>query len=62
MRSEEFSAKTIEEALAKALVAFEAEKDEVTYEVLEEATKGFLGFGSKNARILVTEVFNHEKI
>ena len=62
MRSEEFSAKTIEEALAKALVAFEAEKDEVTYEVLEEATKGFLGFGSKNARILVTEVFNPEKI
>ena len=37
-------------------------KDEVTYEVLEEATKGFLGFGSKNARILVTEVFNPEKI
>lgn len=62
MKSEEFSAKTIEEALAKALVAFEAEKDEVTYEVLEEATKGFLGFGSKNARILVTEVFNPEKI
>lgn len=62
MKSEEFSAKSVDEALDKALKAFNLTKDDVTYEVLEEASKGFFGFGSRNARILVSEIFNPQKV
>ena len=62
MRSEEFSAKTVEEALKSALDSFGLETDDVTYEILEQPTKGFLGFGGKNARIKVTEKYSAERV
>ena len=62
MRSEEFSAKTVEEALKSALDSFGLEADDVTYEILEQPTKGFLGFGGKNARIKVTEKYSAERV
>ena len=58
MRSQEFTAKTVEDALKLALDAFQVSEDAIEYDVLEQPTKGFLGFGSKNARILVTERYN----
>lgn len=61
MRSQEFTAKTVEEALQIGLDEFQVSKDAVEYEVLEEATKGFFGFGSKNALIRVTEKYNPVK-
>lgn len=54
MRSEEFSAKTIEEAVKKAMAAFGVAKDDLIYEVTTEPTKGFLGIGARHAVIKAT--------
>lgn len=61
MRSQEFSAKTVDDALKIAIDAFQVSENDVTYEVLEQPTKGIFGFGSKHARIMVTEKFNAAK-
>lgn len=55
-RSVESSGKTIEQALQKALKELGAKADEVDIEILEGASKGFLGglFGSKVVSIRVT--------
>lgn len=47
----EFSAKTTEEAIQEACIALETTSDKLEYEVIEKESKGFLGFGSKPARI-----------
>ncbi len=47
------SAKSIEEALNLALEELGVSENEVTYKVVEEASKGFLGLGSKDAVIEV---------
>lgn len=47
------SGRTVEEALDAALSELQTTKDHVDYEILEEAKKGFLGFGSKPAVIQV---------
>ena len=46
--------KTVEEALEAALKELNLKKEEVDYTVLIEPKKGFLGFGKKEAKILVT--------
>ena len=50
------SGKTIEQALEKALKSLEAQPEEVDIEILEGASKSFLGglFGSKSVSIRVT--------
>jgi spoIIIJ-associated protein len=53
MEYQEFSAKTVDEALTDALVAFGATSDQVEYEVVEKGSTGFLGIGSKNAVIKI---------
>ena len=45
---------TVEEALEAALKELNLTKEEVDYTVLVEPKKGFLGFGKKEAKILVT--------
>ena len=51
----EKTGRTVQEALQAALAALDVTEDRVTYEVLEEASKGFLGLiGAKPARIRVT--------
>ena len=62
MRSQEFSAKTVEEALKAALDSFGLTNDDVEYEVLEQPSKGFLGFGSKNAVVKVTEKYSAPRV
>ncbi len=54
MQSIEMSAKTKDEAIAAALAELGATIDEVEVTVLEEATKGFLGIGGKDAKVKVT--------
>lgn len=54
MKSVEAVGKTYEEALASALNSLGVEKDQVEIQVLEEGTKGFLGFGAKPTKIKVT--------
>ena len=46
--------RTVEEALDAALKELNLKKEEVDYTVLVEPKKGFLGFGKKEAKILVT--------
>ena len=47
MRSVESSAKTMEEAISQGLEKLEASIADVTIDIVEEGTKGFLGIGSK---------------
>ncbi len=46
--------KTVEEALEAALKELNLTRDEIDYTVLVEPKKGFLGFGKKEAKVLVT--------
>lgn len=55
------SAKTKDEAVALALTQLGLSEDEVEIEVIEEATRGFLGLGSKDAVVKVTEKISIEK-
>ena len=50
--------KTVEEALEAALKELSLTKEEVDYTILVEPKKGFLGFGKKEAKILVTPKSN----
>jgi len=55
MTSVEKTGKTIEEAVALALSELEVGIDRIDYEVLEEPSRGFLGFiGTKLAKVRVT--------
>lgn len=44
---------TVQEAIQKGLSALSIAKDEAVIDVVEEAKKGFLGMGKKNARVSV---------
>lgn len=48
----EFEAKTVDEAIIQAMKAFHADFEDLEIKVLSEGSKGFLGMGAKNARIL----------
>ena len=55
MKSVETEGKTVEEAIQKASEELKAPREELTLEVLEKGTSGFLGFvGAKKARIRAT--------
>jgi len=45
---------TVEEAIAAALEELHAENSEVEIEIINEPSKGFFGFGSKDAKVKVT--------
>lgn len=49
----EFSAKTVDEALTKALIQLEVNSENIEYEVIEKETNGILGLFSKPAKIRV---------
>ncbi len=49
----EYSGKTVEEALEAALAELETTVDKINYEIVEEASTGFLGLGKKPAVIKV---------
>lgn len=50
----EITAKSYDEALEKALSELGCTEDEVRIETLEEATKGFLGIGAHDCKLLVS--------
>lgn len=55
------SAKSVDEAVAKAVAELGAPSaDKIEYTVLEEAKKGFLGFGAVDAKIKATYVLGGE--
>ena len=50
--------KSVEEALRLALIELDASRDEVEYEIIEEGSKGFLGFGAKEMKLRVSKKHN----
>jgi len=61
MDSIEKSGKTVEEAIEEALVILNCTRDQVEVEIIEQGAKGFLGLGSKLAKVLVSKKNNPEK-
>ena len=53
MSGKEYTAKSIEEALEKALNEMMLTRDDIEYEVLVQPSKGILGFGRKDAVVRV---------
>ena len=53
MKTQEFSAKTVEDAVTEASIALGLPSSELHYEVVTEGSRGFLGIASKNAVIRV---------
>ena len=52
-QTNEFNASTVEEALQKASASLGVPADDLSYEVLDEGSEGFLGIGARDARIAV---------
>lgn len=61
MESLEVSAKTVEEAIRVALAKLGKQRDEVLISVLSEGSRGILGLGGEEARILVTPIEGEEE-
>ena len=55
------SAKTVDLAVEAALAELKASREEVDITVIEEGSKGFLGFGSRDAVVLVKKNFDPER-
>lgn len=53
MSGKEYTAKTVEEALEKALNEMMLTRDDIEYEIITQPSKGFLGFGQKDAVVTV---------
>lgn len=53
-RSVEIEARTVEEATENALKELNTTRDQIELEVLDDGKSGFLGFGSKMARVRAT--------
>jgi spoIIIJ-associated protein len=49
----EYSGRTVDEAIQRALEELGLEREDIHVEVLEESQKGFLGIGGKGARVRV---------
>ena len=56
MKYREFTGKTVEDAVMEATIKLETTSDRMEYEVLEKGSNGFLGIGSKPARIRARKV------
>ena len=51
------TAKTVEEAVTKALIELETTSDKLEYEVVDKGSAGFLGIGAKPAIIRAKRPF-----
>lgn len=54
MKTIEMVGKTVDDAVNAALAELNAKNEDVEIEVLEEGSKGFLGMGSKDAKVRVS--------
>lgn len=55
MSAKEYTAKSVEEALEKALNEMMLTREDIHYEVIQQPSKGFLGFGQKDAVVRVSK-------
>lgn len=60
MNSIEKMGKNVEEAVSEALKELKATREEVEITVIEQGSTGFLGIGSRLAKVLVTKKFDPE--
>lgn len=51
MEYQEFTGKTLSDAVTNALIALETSRDNLEYEVIEKGSNGFLGIGARDAKI-----------
>lgn len=51
MEYQEFTGKTLSDAVTNALIALETNRDNLEYEVIEKGSNGFLGIGARDAKI-----------
>lgn len=58
MEYREFSAKTLDDAITEAKVRLEATTENFEYEVIDKGSSGFLGIGSRPARIRARKILN----
>lgn len=61
MKMMEKEGRTVEEAIEDALLELQIKREDAEIEIIEDPVKGFLGFGSKPAKIRVSEKFSVEK-
>ena len=54
MRSVEKVGKTVNDAVTEALIELGASSEEVDIEIISKGSKGFIGFGAKDAKVRVT--------
>ena len=62
LKTTEKKAKSVDEAIELALSELGIERDDAEIEIIDEGSKGFLGIGSKDAVVRVTEKLNIEKL
>ena len=58
-----FEAKTLEEAYELAAIDFECSVTEITFEVIQQPSNGFFGFGKKNAVVMALrqqQIYKHQ--
>ncbi len=60
--SKEFKGKSIEEAISSGIELLGIDRDDATIEVVERESKGFLGFGKKDAVVKITYDDGKEEI
>lgn len=51
MEYQEFTGKTLSDAVTNALIALETSRDNLEYEVIKKGSNGFLGIGARDAKI-----------
>jgi len=60
-KSVEFTGKTVDRAIEQGLARLGISRDEVEIEVLSEGSRGILGIGAEDARILITPLKRPEE-
>ena len=58
MEYREFSAKTLDDAIMDAKIKLEATSESLEYEVIDKGSSGFLGLGSKPAKIRARKILS----
>jgi len=61
MEYREFTGKTVDEAIMEAAIQLETTSDKLEYEVVDKGSAGFLGFGSKPAKIKARKILNSKE-
>lgn len=61
MNSMEFSGKNVDEALANALKELKVTQDKITYEVIDEGSKGLLGLIGTKPAVIKVEIIKIER-